>query len=71
MSLGDVRFIFPLTFPISVTLTALRSMPVSSSRTATLLTPCSLINFMASSTLLFDVAATMEAQRSSDGNEKC
>jgi hypothetical protein len=43
---------------MSVTLTALSKLPVSSSTTATLLTPSSLINFMASKTLPLDVEAT-------------
>ena len=58
------------TFPISVTLTALNKDPVSSSRTATLLTPSSLINFIASRTVDFEVEATTEEEIWREGNAK-
>lgn len=61
----DAKF----TFPISVTLTALRSTEVSSSTTATLLTPSSLINLIASRTLAVDVAAITEVYRLREGSE--
>src|ERR1700722_15001160 len=48
---------------MSLTLTALNSVPISSSRTAILLTPCSLINFMASRTVEIEVAAMTEEYR--------
>ena len=55
---------------MSVALTALRSCPVSSSTTATLLTPCSLISFIASSTVLLDVAATTAEYMLIEGRDR-
>jgi hypothetical protein len=49
------------TLPTSVTLTALNNVPESSSMTATLLTPCSLMSRMTSRTwAVLDVATTEE-----------
>jgi hypothetical protein len=55
---------------MSVTLTALSKAPVSSSTTATLLTPSSLINFMASKTVLLDVDATTAEWMLMDGRAR-
>ena len=55
-----------LTFPISVTLTALNKDPFSSSITATLLTPWSLISFIASSTLSLALVATTAVYKYND-----
>lgn len=46
--------------PTSVTLTALNNVPESSSMTATLLTPCSLMSRMTSRTWAVLVVATTE-----------
>ena len=64
----DHRFSY-LTLPMSVTLTALNRVPFLSSTTAILLTPSSLINFMASRIILEDVAETTAWLRSSEGSE--
>ena len=49
-----------VTFPISVTLIALNSLPSSSTMTATLLIPSSLINDIASNTVDAAVTATTD-----------
>lgn len=54
---------------MSVTLTALNSVPVSSSTTATLLTPSSLMSFIESSTVLLEVAAMISEYMLSEGRE--
>lgn len=56
--------------PMSVTLTALSRVPFASLMTATLLTPCSLMSFIASRTLLAEVAATTDAYRFKEGRER-
>jgi len=55
--------------PISVTLTALRSVPEFSSTTAMLLTPCSLMSFMASRIEADDLAATTASLRFKQGRD--
>ena len=55
------------TLPMSVTLTALNKVLLFSSTTAILLTPSSLINFMASRIVLEEVAET--TLRFSEGSE--
>lgn len=55
------------TLPMSVTLTALSRLPLSWSRTATVLTPSSLISFIASRTVEFTVEATTASYRLSEG----
>jgi len=57
------------TFPMSVTLTALSKLPLWSSTTATLLTPCSLINFIASKTEADEGAETTAAFKLTEGKE--
>jgi hypothetical protein len=54
--------------PTSVTLTALSNLPEPSSRTATLLTPSSLIIFIASSALAVEDTDTTAVYRYSDGS---
>ena len=55
--------------PISVTLTALRRVPEFSSKTAMLLTPCSLMSFMASRIEADDLAATTASFRFKEGKD--
>jgi hypothetical protein len=55
--------------PISVTLTALRRIPEFSSKTAMLLTPCSLMSFMASRTEADDLAATTASFKFKEGRD--
>jgi hypothetical protein len=55
--------------PISVTLTALRSVPEFSSKTAMLLTPCSLMSFMASRIEADDLAAITASFKSKEGRD--
>jgi hypothetical protein len=57
------------TFPMSVTLTALNKIPLLSSTTAMLLTPSSLISFMASRIVLEEVAETTASLRFIEGSE--
>jgi hypothetical protein len=54
--------------PISVTLTALMSVP-EFSKTAMLLTPCSLMSFMASRIEADDMAATTASFKFKDGRD--
>lgn len=56
------------TLPISVTLTPPINIPDSSSTTATLLTPSSLISFIASDTVATELAATTAVWMLSSGN---
>ena len=63
-----------LTLPMSVTVTALSKLtlddPGVSSITATLLTPCSLIAFIASNTVSAELQETTSERKLRDGNER-